>query len=242
MLKVLDSKLTVETSEETIVSHGGMPVTTEVLDQSNSKVHWKECCCCGNIQPFGMFRRDSSYREGVRDRCLGCESAPALSTAEHTEMLREKNYYSNAVRKQRWDNQSDYENEEARWGRVMQHSELLSKIFKLIPNDLFVTEGRIVGDLALYRVYGRPQPDLDGRTFRYLFYIPTGRLPEFSQYEFDHRDIPVKEKRRGWRTVLLRLIKSGLVTEEQVNQEFGPALGEASTVWRRELWKYRNGK
>jgi hypothetical protein len=124
----------------------------------------------------------------------------------------------------------------------MNSSEVISKIFKLIPHDLFITDGRIGTDLALYQVYGKAQPDLNGRSFRYLFYIPQGRLPEFSQYEFDHRDVPIKEKRRGWRTILLRLIKTGLVTEQEVEEEFGPALGEASTVWRRTLWQYRNGK
>jgi hypothetical protein len=225
---------------QTIVEHGGTPVSTEVLDQSNTKVHWKECLTCGRIKPFGEFRRDSSYREGVRDQCLVCETSPVLSTEEHLEWQKEKSY--RAAGRQRWDNQSDYENEEARWGRVMNSSEVISKIFKLIPHDLFVTDGRIGTDIALYRIYGQPQPDLDGKTFRYLFYIPQGRLPEFSQYEFDHRDIPTKEKRRGWRTVLLRLIRTGLVTERQVEEEFGPALGEASTVWHRTLWKYRNGK
>jgi hypothetical protein len=225
---------------QTIHGLGGTPVSTDVLDQSNYKVYEKECAGCRRIQPFGCFRRDSSYREGVRDLCLDCETSPKLSTEEHLENQREKNY--RAASKQRWSNQEDYENEEARWGYVMDSSEVLRKIFKLIPHDLFITDGRIIGDLALYRVYGSPQPDLDGRTFRYLFYIPQSRLPEFSQYEFDHRDVPIREKRRGWRTVLLRLIKTGLVTEEQVEEEFGPALGEASTVWRRTLWQHRNGK
>lgn len=226
-------------SPDEILRQGGTPVSTDVLDQSNHKVYEKECAGCMRIQPFGCFRRDSSYREGVRDLCLTCESAPRMSTEEHLASQREKNY--RAAQGQRWQNQSDYENEEARWGRVMSSSDLLGKIFKLIPHDLFITDGRIGDDLALYQVYGKPQPDLDNRTFRYLFYIPQGRLPEFSQYEFDHRDVPIKEKRRGWRTVLLRLIKTGLVTEQAVEEEFGPALGEAATVWRRTLWKHRNG-
>src|SRR5208282_3127459 len=184
-------------SPDQILQQGGTPVSTDVLDQANHKVYEKECAGCMRIQPFGCFRRDSSYKEGVRDLCLNCESSPRLSTTEHLESQREKNY--RAASNQRWDNQLDYENEEARWGRVMSSSDLISKIIRLIPNDLFLTDGRIGDDIALYRVYGKPQPDLDGRTFRYLFYIPQGRLPEFSQYEFDHRDVPIKEKRRGWR-------------------------------------------
>lgn len=226
--------------EQTVHAHGGTPVSTKVLDQSDHSIHWKECITCSRIKPFGEFKRDSSYREGVRDQCLVCESAPRLSTQEHTIRQKEMNY--RAANAQRWDNQEDYENDAARVGMPMHHSELLRRIRKLIPHNLFVMDGRIVGDLAIYRVYGTPQPDLNGRTFRYLFYIPTGWMPEFSQYEFDSRDVPIKESKRGWRTPLLRLIKTGLVSEDQVRDEFGEALGEASVVWHRELQKYRTSK
>jgi hypothetical protein len=201
----------------------------------------KECISCHKVLAYNFFKRDASFRDGRRDQCQGCEAAPRLSTAEHTARLREMNYYSHAVKKQRWDHQEEYQNTFARFGTPMHHSDLLRRIKKLVPS-LYVVDGRIVGDLALYRTYDQPQPDLEGRTFRYLFYIPTGLLPEFSIYEFDERDIPVRETLRGWRTVLLRLIKSGLLTEAASDLEFGKATGEASTVWYRQLFEYRNRK
>jgi len=201
----------------------------------------KECLTCGKILAYSFFRKDHSYRDGRRDQCTACESAPRLSTAEHTARLKEMNYYSHAVKKQRWENQEDYENTVARLGTPMSHSDLIYKIRKHVHN-LYIMEGRIIGDLAVFQTYPCPQPDLEGRDFRYLFYIPTGQLPEFSQYEFDARDVPIRESTRGWRTVLLRLIKLGLLSEETCDREFGRAVGIASTVWYRQLYGFRNRK
>jgi len=202
----------------------------------------KECVCCGSAKLYGKFRRDTSYRDGYRDRCLACESAPRLSTSEHTSRLREMNNNSYAVQAQRWAHQDDYRNDAARVGRPMRSADFVNILQRLIPT-LYITDGRIEGDLAVFQTYGQPQPDLDGNTFRYLFYMPKGTLPEFSLYLFDEeRDIPIKEKLRGWRTVLLRLIKCGLISEEKVEAVFGPAAGEAAAVYNRTLWQYRNQK
>lgn len=215
---------------------------SNVLDREvveSSDLLGKECLTCGKILAYKFFPRDSSYRDGRRDQCTECAGAPRLSTAEHVARLKELNY--NATKKQRWANQEDYENDVARIGTPLHHSDLLRKIRKLVPS-LYIMDGRIVGDLAVFQTYPCPQPDLGGRDFRYLFYIPTGVLPEFSQYEFDARDVPIRESKRGWRTVLLRLIKLGLLSAERCDQEFGAARGEASTVWYRQLYAFRNRK
>jgi hypothetical protein len=197
----------------------------------------KECMTCFRILAYKFFRKDSSYRDGWRDQCLVCESAPVMSTDEHVWSQREKNYV--AATAQRWAHQDDYRNDAARVGNLMSHSDLICRLRRLIP-DLYFTEGRIIGDLAVYRTYGGPQTRLNGNSFEYLFYMPTGLMPEFSLYEFSERDVPVKEKQRGWRTILLRLIRTGLLTEEKCREEFGEAVGAGSTVWHRKLWEFRN--
>lgn len=223
-------------------------ITAQIIGENaiDSKVAYspevvgKECIGCHKALPFIWFKPDSSYRDGRRDLCSVCESAPRLSTEEHTHRLREMNYNSEAVKRQRWEDQDEFRNDDARQGSSMLHSDLLAKLRTLVP-DLYITDGRIEGDLAVFRTYGQPQPRLEGRTFEYLFYVPTGLLPEFSQYEFDTvRDIPIKEKKRGWRTVLLRLIKTGLLKESDCNRVFGVPSGPASTIWHRELYKFRN--
>lgn len=188
------------------------------------------------------FPRDSSRSDGHKGLCDECGSSPRMTTTEHTQRLKENNYRSEAVKKQRWSNQDDYRDSVARQGRMMHHSALLLVLDKLIPS-LYVTEGNIVDELAVFRIYGQPQPDLEGRSFKYLFYMPTGILPEFSTYEFDEvRNVLIREDKRGWRTVLLKLIRAGLLDENTVNKVFGVATGEAATVYNRSLFEYRNQK
>lgn len=201
----------------------------------------KECLTCGRILEYKFFRKDSSYKDGRRDQCEGCESVPRMSLDEHTHRLREKNFSSEAVKKQRWEHQEDYKNSSARQGKTMTGVEFLQKLKTLIP-DLYWQSGRIEGDLAVYIIYPFPQSHLDNRDFEYMWYVPSGKMPEFSTYEFDKaRDVLVREEERGWRTPLLRCIKRGLITEEQADATFGkPSDGEASVVYRRQLWEYRN--
>lgn len=201
----------------------------------------KECCCCYRVLAYKFFQKDSSYRDGHKDQCLECAAAPRMSTSEHTARLNEMNFNSHAVKKQRWENQEDFMDDDARKGRWMHHSEFLSKL-REITDNLLIIDGRFVGDLAVYRVYDRPQPHLDGKNFEYLFYIPMGWMPEASLIEFDAMAIPVRERQRGWRTPLLRLIKARLVREEDVERSFGRPTPGADVVWNRETFKFRNGR
>lgn len=199
----------------------------------------KECIGCQRLLIYSFFERDSSYRDGRKDLCVSCASSPRLSTMEHICRLRELNASSHAIKRQRWQHQEDYRNDEARVGRLLHHSDFLYKLKKLVPS-LFITEGRVIGDWAIFQTYPGPQSKLDGREWEYLFYCHMGYIPEFSIYEFNERDIPQRESRRGWRTVLLRLIKKGLLTEETCNKVFGKAEGVASVVWQRSLYNHRN--
>jgi hypothetical protein len=214
-------------------------VSKEVVE--SNELLGKECIGCLRILSYAFFDRDSSYRDGRRDLCCNCQNAPRLSTSEHTARLRQMNDNSEAVRRQRWEHQDDYRDDQARVGRAMRSENFLGKLQRLVPS-LHFTGGRIGNDIAIFRTYPCPQPHLNGRDFEYLFYCPGGDIPEYSIYEFDGRDIIVREKMRGWRTVLLRLIRSGLLTEAQSDREFGRADGPASTVWYRKLYEYRNNR
>lgn len=199
----------------------------------------KECCGCYRVLAFRYYQKDSSIRDGYKDVCNVCLSTPRLSTSEHVHRQREINH--RAANSQRWEHQEELYNDDARIGRALYSSDFVTVIKQMIPN-LYVTQGRIIGNLAAFKTYGQPQPRLDGRTFEYLFYIPTGLLPEFSLYEFDNRDVPIREKQRGWRTVLLRLIKSEMVTEQYAHQVFGAPSGEAASRYLRTLYDFRNSQ
>lgn len=204
------------------------------------EVFGRTCAGCQCDLDWSYYRRDASQRDGRAVLCVDCESVPKLSTAEHTARLREQNLNAEAVKKQRWADQEELKDDVSRIGRPMQSADFLNVVKKLVPS-LYVTEGRIVGHLALFRTYGQPQPRLDNRDFEYLMYCPTGMLPEFSMYEFDRvQNIPIRESQRGWRTVLLRLIKAGLVTEAVCDKVFGKPEGPSAGRWNRELYNQRN--
>jgi hypothetical protein len=163
--------------------------------------------------------------------------------SEHTHRLKEMNFNSHAVRKQRFANQLDYMDDEARDVNRMHSSEFIRRLYNIISSEkLFLTDGNFIGDISVYRISGVPRPDFEGprSDFKYLWYIPKGWMPEFSLYEFDERAVPIRESKRGWRTPLLRMAKLGLITQDQINWEFGYAEGEGSTVYQREMKALRD--
>jgi hypothetical protein len=200
----------------------------------------KECSGCARILEYKFFQRDTSLKDGRSFLCDSCRATPKLSLAEHTARLQESNFNNYAVRRQRHQHQDDFRDDVAREGRPMHHSEFFLRLRRIVPN-LYITPGNVIGDFALYKTYPCGQRKLEGRDFEYLGYAHMGISPEYSQYEFNDRDIMQREKRRGWRTILLRMIKSGMITEPQSRKIFGDAVGPASTVWKRTLFALRNG-
>lgn len=200
----------------------------------------QECLSCARILRWHFFEKDSSYKNGYKPQCIDCRSQPALSMEEHTARLQQLNYRSEAVQRQRHEDQEEFRDRDMHSGRPMHCSDLLLKLHKLVPS-LFVKPGGIVGHLALYQVAEQPQQKWDGRNYNYLGYAEFTLLPEFSIYEFDEKkDVVLRASVQGWRDVLLRFIRAGLLTEDQVNKEFGRATGRASTVWYKRLWSLRN--
>lgn len=198
----------------------------------------KQCIGCLRVLAYAFFTRDASYRDGRRDLCDVCARAPKLSIAEQTIRLNEGNLNSDAVKRQRFPHQEEYKNDAARVGRGM-HSADFIKILQHLIHGLYFRDGAVIGDIAVYRVSEHVRPDWDGKNYQYLWYIQSGWMPEYSQYEFDARDVPVREKRRGWRTPLLRLIESGLLSERVCDEVFGRPEGPASSVWHRQLQVFR---
>lgn len=67
--------------------------------------------------------------------------------------------------------------------------------------------------------------------------------PEWSLMYFDAMDVPIRERYRGWRTALLALITNDVLTEDEVNQAFGPVVeNEASALYLETLQSYRERK
>jgi len=212
----------------------------DLAKAASAEVYGKRCAGCSADLDFVHFRRDSSSRDGHSALCGDCEAEPVLSTKEQTSRLHESNNNSEAVKKQRWEHQEELKCEKARVGRPMFAKDFLGVVKKIVPN-LYVTPGNIKGHLSIFRTAPCKQPAWGDQDFLYMFFCPDGLLPEYSLYEFDKvRDIPIREHERGWRTVLLRLIIAGLVSEETCDKVFGKADGIASHRYKRLLYQYRN--
>jgi hypothetical protein len=64
--------------------------------------------------------------------------------------------------------------------------------------------------------------------------------PEWSLMHFDEFDVPIAERYRGWRTVLLHLVMRDILTEAEVNRAFGPVpLSPVSALYRESMQHHR---
>ena len=206
----------------------------------DDEIRGQECHSCFRLLTWNFFDKNSSYKSGYEPQCSWCKTQPRLSIAEHTARLSELNYNSEGTRRQRHPDQEDLR--EDRGGRALDCSMFLQKLLHIYP-QLYVTQGGIVGDLALYATSGVNKPEWSGNSFKYVGFVTVGVLPEYSRYEFDNRrDILLRVKQVGWRSVLLRFVENNLLTEEQCSKEFGPPSGGVNSLWYKKLHNHRNSK
>lgn len=86
---------------------------------------------------------------------------------------------------------------------------------------------------------GTPASLADTRIARTLTTLQYPYGPEWSIMRFNEYNVPVNERYRGWRTALLVLITSGVLTEGEANRAFGEPIGDASLFYREQLQCHR---
>lgn len=198
----------------------------------------ERCFCnkCSEWKPetdFSIVARAQHKREDENCLCLECVDKLFRSRLGKSEI----NAYIKEDRARRLQRTRNPEFEEMtgvrRLGRVMHSSEFLTKIKHVVPN-LQTRPGGIQGDISLYRVIGEE--------IAYVCWLTEGYLPEFSLVKFNADMQPIREI-RGWRTVLIRMIKVGLLTEQQAEKEFGrPTYPQEARFWERQLFWLRNDR
>ncbi len=78
---------------------------------------------------------------------------------------------------------------------------------------------------------------------RYVCYLQTPAMFEWSVLRLDRHNLPIGEDYRGWRTVLAQLVLKEIMTEDRVHHIFGkPVLNRVSRLYRRSLHQFRNRK
>jgi len=123
------------------------------------------------------------------------------------------------------------EDHEMALGRVLDWTELISRVSKLTPAKQILFERGGVRNAIAVRIVERGEK-------RYITGFYQMPLPEFSAVIVDDHGLPQREV-RGWRTVLLSLVRAGALTENQVELTFGPATGKRSVLWDRSMQSIR---
>jgi len=133
--------------------------------------------------------------------------------------------------------QEQLKNVEARLGQPLHFAEVIRRVVQLNPSLWAEDSIGCPGNVGFYR--RRTPTELNPCDKEFLVAFPKDVLPEYSIIETDAADLPVKE-RRGWRTVLLRLLQQKALTIEQVSSAFDEASGESSARWRFYLHSLQN--
>lgn len=152
------------------------------------------------------------------------------------------------IRKSRKSDWDEYVDAPRRWGRALHHSEIITRLRRLIPG-LHVQDALQANRLSLY-IWDRNmkfEAKTGGTVF--LAWIEKGWSPEYEIDITNEIGIAIGQK-RGWRTVLARLIcrrdqqtfiPTSVITEEQAFSEFGyPTNGPTASNFRATLHKFRN--
>jgi hypothetical protein len=151
-----------------------------------------------------------------------------LEGAESVAKIKEQNRAMNANRKQ--DQQEWLSNKEAGRGRPIMPMDFIRTLHKLNPN--FMCKSLSVWgrpSIALY-IFDGVEPQYVGGFFTDL------PLPEYTTYDEPDNVGLVSRTTRGWREVLVMLIKAGAISRVGADEKLGPAMGaRAEGAWDKQL-------
>lgn len=124
--------------------------------------------------------------------------------------------------------QAELEDVDKALGKPMSYTEVIRRI-KLANNSLIVEDGGVQGAVAVRIPVNGP----NGLEKKYITGFYKEVLPEFSYVLTDERGLPKREV-RGWRSVLLMLIKAGAITLKQADALFGETLGQRAGRFQQQ--------
>lgn len=122
-----------------------------------------------------------------------------------------------------------------REGRILHMNDFLAKLRSAGLNCWYTNKGGMARTLGLFISHEGLKlgcSHLPGAP-HYVGFVQVPYMQEFEELHFDRYDVPLGSKRRGWRTILLRLIEQEMLTEAGAHEVFGEPLG--SVVSRRYL-------
>lgn len=132
------------------------------------------------------------------------------------ELCRQKEISDEVAKEYRWCTKEEYADIQMRFGRIMSRDELITKLRNECHLKVFYRQHPHPDKLTL--VYS---DDAGNKKPEVACWVQNGWMPEYTVMGFDEHGVPLAEKYRGWRTVLLQLILKGLLTERLAHKVFG---------------------
>jgi hypothetical protein len=108
---------------------------------------------------------------------------------------------------------SELKDQENRMGQMLFHTDLIRRIEKITHRRVWAEDSKNDHNVCGFYTSHKGVK-------KFICAFDKGPLPEFSHIITDERDLPIKEK-RGWRTVLTRLLQAQVMTWPQVKYGFG---------------------
>jgi hypothetical protein len=153
-------------------------------------------------------------------------SLKSIKSKERLAALKEDT--NNSLDRYRLSDHREMTKSEKRTGQMLYHSDVVRRIEKLTHKRVWAEDSN--NDKSVCGFYTQHQG-----VKKFICAFDKGPLPEFSHFVTDERDLPIKEK-RGWRTVLTRLMQAGAITWPQVVYGFGDGLEHAAA----ERWSFNS--
>jgi hypothetical protein len=182
-------------------------------------------------------QKDVEAKTAALIRQIEYESDVVKSSNQTVEEYR-RLFEANALARKdyRWPNQEELKTQ--REGRILHMNEFLRLLRSAGLKAWCPERGGMPGTLGLFVYHEGLLPGC-GHNWGFPHYVAFIQVPFMQEYEelyFDDYDVPLGPKRRGWRTVLLRLIEQGLLTEQKAHEVFGrPQSGWVSRRYREYL-------
>lgn len=152
------------------------------------------------------------------------------------ELHRQKEINDEVSKQYQFLHPSEYADEGPRVGKIMHSSELINTLRNKCKVNCWYRDHPQPKKLTLLvqpSFFATLPPSVG-------CWVQAGYMPEYSIVRFDQYGVPLDEKYRGWRTVLLQLIIKGIITEGTANTIFGKAYGPASSRYLSTLKSLRN--
>ena len=164
-------------------------------------------------------------------------------------VIRERQELLKMASKSKISGQEELEDAERACGPRLNWTEVLRRLQKCNP-QIQVKDG-MPGSVALYlrkKSWEFTESDQLGDQrpkdpffidHKYVGGFPKHEMPEYSFVDIDTSHLPTREH-RGWRSVLIALIKTGAITYESAIKEFGDPTGDSrSGRWFDQVGKFK---